>query len=60
MLPEVVNQGRDGYYTVDYAKLTPLLVEAVKELQSINRELLDRLESLEELIYSSRTIENSN
>ena len=32
VVPEVVQQGTDGYYTVDYGRLTPLLVEAIKEL----------------------------
>lgn len=32
VLPEVVNKGSDGYYAVDYGRLTPVLVEAVKEL----------------------------
>ncbi len=32
VLPEVVHENRDGYLAVDYGRLTPLLVEAVKEL----------------------------
>lgn len=31
--PEVVQKGSDGYLAVDYARLTPLLIEAVKEQQ---------------------------
>lgn len=34
VLPQVVDQGSDGYYQVDYGRLTPLLVEAVKEQQN--------------------------
>ncbi len=56
VLPEVVDQGSDGYYTVDYAKLTPLLVEAIKELraqnqqlQTANENLIERLVRLESL-----------
>lgn len=33
VLPEVVMQRKDGFYSVDYAKLTPILVEAIKEQQ---------------------------
>jgi hypothetical protein len=32
--PEAVSQGSDGYYTVDYGRLTPVLVEAIKELRA--------------------------
>ena len=31
--PEIVQEGSDGYLAVDYARLTPLLIEAVKEQQ---------------------------
>lgn len=34
VLPEVVQQGTDGYYNVDYGRLTPMIVEAVKEQQA--------------------------
>ncbi len=30
--PQIVSQGNDGTYSVDYGKLTPLLVEAIKEV----------------------------
>ncbi|MDB5202486.1 MAG: hypothetical protein JWQ27_1895 [Ferruginibacter sp.] len=33
VVPEVVNTGTDGYKAIDYAKLVPLLIEAIKELQ---------------------------
>ena len=32
VLPEVVSEDAEGYKSVDYTKLTPLLIEAVKEL----------------------------
>lgn len=36
VVPEIVSQGSDGYYSIDYGRLVPTLVEAVKEL---NREV---------------------
>ena len=57
VLPSVVNKGSDGYYSVDYGRLTPLLVEAVRELStSIKQKDAEieafraRLERLEKLI----------
>jgi hypothetical protein len=47
--PEVVLKNGDGYYSVDYGKLTPLLVEAVKELKAQNAELRRRIEVLEKV-----------
>lgn len=34
VLPEVVSENDEGYKSVDYSKLTPLLIEAVKELKA--------------------------
>ena len=60
VLPEVVIEGVDGYYAVDYSRLTPILVEAIKEQQktidqlrvkvSENDRLKDRLSSLESAV----------
>lgn len=47
ILPEVVSQGTDGFYSIDYGKLTPLLVEAIKEQQQTIQSLEDKLEKLE-------------
>lgn len=47
VVPEVVSKGPDGYMTVDYARLTAVLVEAVKELKSQNEALSKRIDSLE-------------
>ncbi len=33
VLPQVVHTGTDGYKAIDYAKIVPLLVEAIKEQQ---------------------------
>lgn len=34
VLPEVVMQGSDGYYSVDYGRLTPILVSAIQAQQA--------------------------
>ena len=48
VVPEVVSEDRDGYMAVDYARLTALLVEAVKELKAQNETLSKRIEALEQ------------
>jgi len=35
VVPEVVHQDNDGYYSVAYSKLVPLLIEAIKEQQEL-------------------------
>lgn len=54
IIPEVVTQGDDGYYWVDYGRLTPVIVEAIKvQARLINekeeelKEVRQRLERLE-------------
>ncbi len=36
VFPELVTTAADGYKAVDYTKLTPVLVEAVKDLKTEN------------------------
>ena len=47
VLPELVSTDNDGYKSVDYTKLTPVLIEAVKELKAENESLRKRIERLE-------------
>ena len=54
LIPELVSENNDGYKTIDYAKLTPLLIESIKSQQeSIEKqkllinELVKRIEKLE-------------
>ena len=42
IVPEIVAQNEEGY-TVDYSRLTALLIEAVKELKAENNSLNERL-----------------
>ncbi|MCK7539735.1 MAG: tail fiber domain-containing protein [Marinilabiliales bacterium] len=39
VLPEVVSKGEDGYLSVEYGKITPLLAEAIKQLKAENDRL---------------------
>ncbi len=47
IVPEIVTQGSDGMLAIDYARLTPLLVQAVKEQQTEIESLTQRLAKLE-------------
>ena len=46
--PQVVFTDKDGYKSVDYSKLTPVLVEAIKEQQKIIEELQRAIQQLQE------------
>ena len=45
--PELVNTDEKGYKSVDYAKVTPILVEAIKELNAKNEDLTLKAEKAE-------------
>jgi len=47
VLPEVVNSPEEGYSSVNYSRLTAVLIEAVKELKAENDDLKSRIERLE-------------
>jgi len=47
VMPELVSTDNDGIKSVDYSKLSAVLIEAVKELKAQNEELLQRIEQLE-------------
>jgi hypothetical protein len=34
VIPEIVSQGEDGYLSIEYGKMAPLLVEAIKAQQA--------------------------
>lgn len=48
VVPELVNKG-SKYYSINYAPLTALLIEAIKELKKENDELKDELSRMDEL-----------
>jgi hypothetical protein len=57
VIPELVSENSEGYKSVDYSKMTPILIESVKEQQSQieklkkeNQELKKRLQTIEELL----------
>jgi len=50
VFPELVSGPEDGYKSVDYNKLTAVLVEALKELKLENDDLKRRLEALEKMV----------
>lgn len=52
VLPEVVSEGEDGYLSLDYGKIAPLLVEAIKQLKAENDYLKDQLEKIEKSLNS--------
>ncbi len=47
VFPEVVFQGSDGYYSVDYGRLVPALVEAIKELDGLVKTKDAKIASIE-------------
>ena len=47
IVPELVHVDEKGYIDMCYAKITPLLIEAVKELKAENEKLEERIASLE-------------
>ncbi|MBU8922068.1 MAG: tail fiber domain-containing protein, partial [Bacteroidales bacterium] len=47
VLPELVATAEDGYKSVDYSKLTAVLIEAVKDLKSENEILMKKIKALE-------------
>jgi Chaperone of endosialidase len=50
IFPEMVFTDAQGYKSVDYARLTPVLVEAIKELTLKNQTLASRLDKIEAML----------
>jgi len=61
VVPEIVSSDQQGFKSVDYAKLTALLIEAVKELKDENKAMRNRIESLEKrMIANKGLVSNSS
>lgn len=56
ILPEVVLKGEDGFLSVDYGKVTPLLLEAIKEQQTIIESQENRINELQGQIQQLKEI----
>ncbi len=54
VVPEVVATDNQGYKSLDYSKLTALLIEAVKELKTEKKNLEKRIEVLEEKLVQTK------
>ena len=50
VLPEAVSEDSEGYKSVDYSKLTPLLIEAIKAQQAQIEELRAEISALKAAI----------
>ena len=48
VLPEIVITREDGIKAIQYEKVVPLLVEAIKEQQTLIEDLSNRLKVLED------------
>jgi hypothetical protein len=55
VVPEAVIRGRDGFYSVDYGRLVPVVVEAVKEMDEMVRERDARIAALHQQISELST-----
>jgi len=56
VVPEIVSSDQQGFKSVDYAKLTALLIEAVKELKDENKAMRNRIETLEEKMIANKSL----
>ncbi|MEP6675315.1 MAG: tail fiber domain-containing protein [Ferruginibacter sp.] len=54
LFPQLVHTGVDGYKGVDYSKMLPVLVEALKEQNTENELLKLRVEKLEAIILNRK------
>jgi trimeric autotransporter adhesin len=52
--PELVQTDKDGYKSVDYSKLTPILLEAIKDQQKEIDSLNARMKKIEELLTKDK------
>ena len=55
--PELVQTDANGYKTVDYSHITPILIEAIKEQQVIIEELKNNVDVLNSKIENTESLE---
>lgn len=60
VFPELVNDGPNGFKSVDYSKITPVLVEAIKEQQKIIESQKTELETLRSQLDQVKDILSRN
>ena len=64
VLPELVTQDDEGYYAMDYGRLTAVLTAAVQELHGLARDHAQRLEQarqrIEQLEHDNRELRQTN
>ncbi|MBE9575491.1 tail fiber domain-containing protein [Flavobacterium proteolyticum] len=58
VLPEAIQKSKDGDYFVDYAAITPLLIEAIKEQQKNIQKQEEKISSLEERLAKLEALLN--
>ena len=54
IIPELVDQDQEGFYSVQYSHLVPLLVEAIKELNSLLNQTQNNVHNLEEKVANNK------
>jgi uncharacterized GH25 family protein len=59
MMPEAVKTGSDGYQTVDYVKLSALLIQAVREQQATITSLENKIEQQNTTISDVKNVQKS-
>ena len=60
-LPEVVNQDTDGYYSISYGGVVPVLIEAIKEQQTLILQQQKQIDELkQDYIHLLNKIQHTN
>ena len=54
--PELVTTDDNGYKTVDYSKLTPILLDGINELQALVANLTEQNEALKAEVTTIKTM----
>jgi hypothetical protein len=54
IVPEVVTTDSDGYKGIDYSRLSPILVEAIKEQQAMIKEIQLKIAELESKVFKTK------